>query len=303
MNLENLSDNFYFLYVLIVSFIGFILYLIFRQYITYSENKRIASVDKIKTFNAVNTPHPDNKSLKKIKERASEQITGRFSIIRRMSIMSLFLLWSIILVIPFIGKIPAAIISIIATAIAIIVGMAAKPYVENVISGVVISFSKLFRIGDTVMVDEHYGTVEDITVTHTMIKIWDWRRLIIPNSTMLQKKFINYSITDTFQWTYIEFWISYDSDLKLVEQIATDIAKNSECILSSDDPDFWIMEMSKEGIKCWLTAWANTPSDAWLMRIELRSKLVLKLQEMGVKTHFYNLNTDGPFNFKNSKDI
>ena len=149
-----------------------------------------------------------------------QKIGQRFTIIERLSIGAIALLWLFFLVLPHLGKVSSTVFSILVGSSAVVVGIAARPFIENLISGIIISFSKPFRTGDTVKLDEQYGIVEDITLTLTIVKIWNWQRYIIPNSQMLNKSFVNYTIKDNDQWKHVEFWVAYDSDLEQVRQIA-----------------------------------------------------------------------------------
>ncbi|HON79146.1 MAG TPA: mechanosensitive ion channel [Spirochaetota bacterium] len=256
------------------------------------EGERVEHIDELKNFNAVKTESPLKNPLKKARENARESVVGRFSIIRRMMGFAFFTVWLVLMVIPFLGKIPAAMVSLIVTCAAVVIGIAAKPVVENIISGVVISFSRLLRTGDTVILDDHYGTVEDISITHTVIKLWDWRRYIIPNSSMLHKEFLNLSINDRYMWVYVEFWVSYDADLGVVRDVATGIAAESRYYSDYEPPAFWTMSMNREGVKCWVAAWTKDAVNAWEMRSEIRGRLIQELQKRGIKTHSFKYEID-----------
>ncbi|MCP4753246.1 MAG: mechanosensitive ion channel [Proteobacteria bacterium] len=180
-------------------------------------------------------------------------------------------------------------ISVVVATSAVLIGIAAKPFVENLLSGMLISFSNPIRIGDTVIIDGIYGTVEDVTITHTIIKEWNWRRYIITNSRMLQKDVVNCSITDNYQWAHVEFWVDYDTDLESVGETAIAAATRSQYYTDYEPPRFWIMEMEKEAVKCWVAAWADSPTDAWQLTHEIRTYLVLKLKESGIRTHRYEM--------------
>lgn len=293
MNLENLKvSQFHIIYLCVTTGIAFLCIILLKHYINKYRSKRISTVKKSDQFDAVETVSPQKNQTKKAKRKALENIDFRFSIIKRVFYYSIFLVWFIATIIPFIGIVPRTFVSIITTGGAIVLGIAAKPYVENVISGIVITFSKQLNLGDTVLIDGNYGIVEDISITHTVIKLWDWRRFIVPNTTMLQKDFINYSIWDPYQWAYVEFWISNDADIDLVKKTAIETASENKYSYDEEDPHFWIMEMTPQGAKCWVSVWAESPSDAWVMKAEIRSKLLMRLNKLGIKAHSYYINSE-----------
>ena len=170
-----------------------------------------------------------------------------------------------------------------------LVGFSAVLLLENLIAGVVITFSRQFRVGDTVLLEKDYGTVEDITITHTIIKLWDWKRLIIPNNQMLNREMVSYTTKDSYLWAYVEFWVSYDADILKVEEVALEAAQKSLHFAREGVPRFWIMEMAREGIKCWVAAWTKSPTDSWYIKIDIRTRLIQDFQKRGIKTHSYNI--------------
>jgi len=67
---------------------------------------------------------------------------------------------------------------------ALVVGFAAKSTLANLISGLAIAVYRPIRIGDKLSVDGEYSVVEDITLRHTIVRTWEHKRLIIPNSKL-----------------------------------------------------------------------------------------------------------------------
>lgn len=251
------------------------------------QEKRLTRIEDVEHFNPIPTRTPLKNPKRRARQAALQSILSRFSIIRRLLLVGLFILWGIALSFPFLGEFPARLVSLLGAGGAIVLGIAAKPVVENIIAGMMISFSGELRTGDTVKIDDHYGTVEDISLTHTTIKIWDWRRYIIPNIRMLTKEFINYTVNDTFIWAYVTFWVAYDADMDTVEAIAVNAARESEYFAGRESPRFWTMEMEKESVQCWVAAWAESPAEAWLLRAEIRRKMAQGLKAAGIRPHVY----------------
>jgi small-conductance mechanosensitive channel len=278
-------------YELLVFFIGLILLQIIRRSLKSVKNRGESFISRLRFFEAVRSRGPF-KSVKKQREKALEGYAQRFSIIRRTILIIYVLIWLMLLITPLFGKITGTFVSVIAAILAAIIGIAARPFLENMIAGVVITFSRQFRVGDTVLIDNQYGTVEDITITHTIIKLWDWKRLVIPNSSMLTKEMVSYTTKDSYLWAYVEFWVSYDADIYKVEEIALDAASKSLHFARTGVPRFWIMEMGKEGIKCWVAAWTLTPTDSWYLKIDVRKRLIQEFKKHGIKTHSYNLGSE-----------
>ena len=80
----------------------------------------------------------------------------------------------------------------------IIVGMAARPALSNLIAGVQVALTQPIRLGDIVIVDGEWGTIEELNTTYVVVKIWDLRRLIVPLSSFIEKPFQNWTRTSSW---------------------------------------------------------------------------------------------------------
>ncbi len=256
-----------------------------RKRIIRMEDRRKNRVQRIKRFESVKTSTPVETPEAEARETAVDSIESRFSIIRKLHFSLIVSIWVLALIFPFLNKIPAAAVSIFVAASGIIIGVAARPLIENLISGIVISFSHPIRIGDTVIIDDNYGVVEDITITHTVVKVWNWRRYVIPNSRMLSKEITNCTINDAYQWTHVEFYVAYDSDIDKVQELAISAATSSKYFADYEKPRFWIMDMEEKCYKCWVAAWADSPVDAWELGNEIRTELIKQFRAFGIRTH------------------
>ncbi len=252
--------------------------------------RREAYINDIQKVNPVLTQSPLQHPKQNFRKRAKRGLKKRFSIFTRLFYVLLILLAAAVIIIPYIDKFPQAIVSIIITSSAIIIGIAGKPIVENFLSGIVITFSKKINIGDTVLIDDHYGTIEDITSTSTVIKLWDWRRLIIPNTQMLTQRLISYTLFDSWHWSHVEFTVEPSANLKIVKKVSLDIAKHNRFAEAIEEPSFWVMETHREYVKCWVAVWTNSPARSWELRSEILSEIIISLSELGIHTHANNLN-------------
>lgn len=251
---------------------------------------RLQHVDELDAFDAVSTEPPLDNSLNTARNQARLSVRNRYSIIRRLLTVTLILVALFIGSFPFLDAVPKALASFFAGLAMAIVGIASRPLVENTISGIVISFSNQLRIGDTVKLDnDQYGTVEDINLTHTVIKLWDWKRYIVPNGRMLQKEFLNYSHKDQHLWANVSFRVSYDADLDAVEELAIAAARRSKYHVGEEAPHFWVRSLDPESIECWLAAWAASPDDAWYLCAEMRKNVTQALQAAGVQPHTHRV--------------
>jgi small-conductance mechanosensitive channel len=228
---------------------------------------------------------PPEESKTSDEKKAREQIKVFHRGLKRILVFATILVLSLVIAIPYFPTLPAAFVSFFIGALTLVVGTAAKPAIENFIAGVVLAFSRTINIGDTVLLDgEHYGTIEDLGYTHSVIRIWDWRRYVIPNSQMLNKSFLNYSLHDAFVLAYVEFRVAPDTDMEVVENLCREIPKKSKYFAPYEDPELWVMGMEKDAILCWCGAWADSPGDAWYLKAEIRTGLIKAFISEGITT-------------------
>lgn len=282
-------------YFITVFGIGVILFVILRLYLRRFENRGSGFIKKVRRFDAVRVKKSSKSVVASQREEALESFQSRFSIVKRTVLVLFVLVWVLLLVFPLFDKVSAAAISIFAAVLTVIVGTAARPFVENFIAGIVITFSRQLRTGDTVTIDDAYGTVEDISMTHTIIKLWNWKRYIIPNSRMLSKELVSFTTKDSFIWTHVEFFVSYDAPMQKVKELAIESAQKSPYNGGTELPTFWVMEMDKDAIKCWIAAWTKSPADSWYLKVDVRNGLIEKLQQHNIRCHMAQVQFAGKF--------
>lgn len=75
----------------------------------------------------------------------------------------------------------------------IVVGLAARPVLENLIAGLQLGLTQPISLGDLVVVEGETGHIEEITSTYVVVKIWDERRLIVPFAHFISRPFQNWT--------------------------------------------------------------------------------------------------------------
>jgi small-conductance mechanosensitive channel len=81
-----------------------------------------------------------------------------------------------------------------AGAAALVVGLAARPVLSNLLAGIQIAITQPIRLEDAVIVEGEWGWIEKISSTYVVVRIWDLRRMILPLSYFIETPFQN--------WTY-----------------------------------------------------------------------------------------------------
>lgn len=157
--------------------------------------------------------------------------------------------------------------------LAIVLGFASQQALSNVISGVFIELFKPFKIGDciTIMGKTTIGIVEDITLRHTVIRTYENKRIIVPNSTISNELIENADIIEDKVCKFFQIGISYDSDVdKAMDIIKEEIVKHKDYfdnrtkkeIISEEVPPVTVKVVgygeSSVNLKAWVWAKNNT---------------------------------------------
>ncbi len=253
------------------------------------KTSRARRVRKLDTLDSIDGAFPYESKENTEIDVAIENIETRFSFISKIIIFVILVIWIVSISFPFLDSIPTTLVSILVAVSSVVVGIAARPLIENIIAGMVMSFSQVIRVGDTVVIDGEYGTVEDISLNHTIVKLWNWKRLIIPSSKMLSKEVTSLSYHDNYVWVHVAFYVSYDTNLEGVRKIAIESVQRSDNFSSNELPSLWVMEMEKDAYQCWVAGWTDSAIKAWNLASDIRTGIAMRFQSDGVRAHCFGV--------------
>jgi small conductance mechanosensitive channel len=95
---------------------------------------------------------------------------------------------------------------------AAVIGFAARQVLANAIAGLVIAITQPLRIGDLVTFEDQTGTVEDISLTYTWLRMGTDARLIIPNERLAAGVLRNDSIRSATVALEVTVWLAPSAD-------------------------------------------------------------------------------------------
>lgn len=163
---------------------------------------------------------------------------------------------------------------------AMAVGLASQDALSNVVGGLFIIFSRPFKVGDFIMVDDIVtGTVMEITLRHTVIRNAENRMILIPNSKMNSSTVVNSSYGETATCAFVEVGVSYTTDLDhAMETMRDEIMKHPMLIDHRSDGErkagvpqvvVRVISLGDSAITLRAWAWAATPGNAFTMKCDL----------------------------------
>ena len=110
----------------------------------------------------------------------------------------------------------------------IIIGFAAQKSIGNLLAGFQIAFTQPMRIDDVVIVEGEWGTVEEITLTYVVVKIWDERRLVLPINYFIEKPFQNWTRTSSNLLGTAILYTDYNLPIDSIRTELTRLLKESK---------------------------------------------------------------------------
>lgn len=172
-----------------------------------------------------------------------------------------------------------------------VVGFAAQSVLADVISGIMISWCKPFEIGERVTLRSTNitGIVEDITIRHTVIRCFDDVRVIIPNS-VINKELIQNSDYGTAAGNYVEFIVSFESDIRRAIEIVRETVLNHELVIDkSKDPNVdkeifvAVSRWDPDGVILKTTVWTRNVGDNFIACSDIRLNVKEALDKEGIE--------------------
>jgi small conductance mechanosensitive channel len=179
---------------------------------------------------------------------------------------------------------------------AAIIGFASQQAFSNIISGIFIVIFKPFRVGDQIKIKEDLGIIEDITLRHTIIRNFENRRVLIPNSTISSETILNSTIADPSVCVYFEVGISYDSDVnKAIKIIQEEAVAHPNFLDKRTDEDknldkhpiiVRMLGYGESSINLRAYIWAADPTRGFIMRCDLYKSVKERFDREGIEIPF-----------------
>jgi len=160
-------------------------------------------------------------------------------------------------------------------------GLALSGTLQNFTSGIMILFFKPFRTGDNIIAQGMEGTVINIEIFHTVVKSYDNKIIIIPNSKLSNDIIINLS-REGRRRLDIEIKVPFSVNFSDVESIIKQAASRVDALLKEPQVRTGISSIENDGYKVQVNSWlpAHGFHDA---KLAFQIKLVDALKHSGIK--------------------
>ena len=165
----------------------------------------------------------------------------------------------------------------------IVLSFAAQSSLANIISGVFMAIFQPFRVGDYVDFNGNYSQVMDTTLRHTMLRTWDGRRIIVPNSLMDSQYVINWTISDPeITWT-VDVGIAYTADINKARKIMEDVAMRHPLVMKNREILVRVTELGDFAVNMCLYVQMPHRDVAFSSGCDMRESIKKKFDEAGIE--------------------
>ncbi|AVZ72495.1 mechanosensitive ion channel protein [Streptomyces lunaelactis] len=162
--------------------------------------------------------------------------------------------------------------------IGIVAGVAAQSTLGNLFAGFQIAFGDMVRIGDTVVVDGEWGTVEEVTLTFLAVRTWDERRITMPVSYFTSKPFENWSRGGAQMTGTVFFHLDHSAPVSLMREKLQDILR--ECgAWDGRDWSLAVTDTTPSTMQVRAVVTAKDADDVWTARCAVREQMIAWLCE------------------------
>ncbi|MFP8887916.1 mechanosensitive ion channel family protein [Streptomyces mangrovi] len=155
----------------------------------------------------------------------------------------------------------------------IVAGIAAQSTLGNLFAGLQIAFGDMVRIGDTVIVDGEWGTVEEITTSYLVVLTWDERRITMPVSYFTSKPFENWTRGNPQMTGTVYLHLDHSAPIAEIRRKTEDLVRASDA-WDGRSHGLVVTDSTPTTVEVRATMTARTPDDIWTLRCQVREGLI-----------------------------
>ena len=186
-------------------------------------------------------------------------------------------------VLDFAGIPTASLVAAIGAA-GIAIGLALQGSLSNLAWGVLLILFRPFRVGDYIDAGGVSGTVESISLMHTVLVLADNREAVIPNAKVGADTVINYNRRGTRR-AQVQVGIGYGADLGRALQILQAMLAADARVLAEPAPAVFVAGLGDSAVNLTVWAWARR-GDWWPLQQDLPRRVKETLDAAGISIPF-----------------
>ncbi|MFD5822544.1 mechanosensitive ion channel domain-containing protein [Nesterenkonia xinjiangensis] len=157
--------------------------------------------------------------------------------------------------------------------VSVVAGLAMQSTLTNVFAGIQLAFTDSIRVGDVVVVEDTFATVEDITLSAVVLKVWDERRVIYPSSYFVATPFENWTRVGTELMGTVELDVDWRVPMDELRGRLKRLLDSTE-LWDGKDYSMQVTEATGGMVKARVVVSARNSGELWDLRCLVREDLV-----------------------------
>jgi potassium-dependent mechanosensitive channel len=176
--------------------------------------------------------------------------------------------------------------AILAGALGIGVGFGLQNVVNNFASGLILLFERPVRVGDTVVVDDVWGTIQKIGLRSTVMVTFDQSEMIVPNADLVSEKVTNWTLSSPTARVIVPIGVAYGSPVERVKEILVESALMLEDVLNEPPPEALFLNFGDSALDFELRMWVGNIRRRLFVRSAVLTEVNRRFAEEGIEVPF-----------------
>jgi small conductance mechanosensitive channel len=153
---------------------------------------------------------------------------------------------------------------------------------SNYAAGATLIFTKPFKVGDILEVNNQIGQVEDMTLARTIILTLDGTRIIVPNKKIIGEIMHNYS---QFKKLDIKVGVSYSSDIEKAVRLVKGVVEQDKRVARKPEPKIGVSNFADSSITVYARIWCKQ-ADYWDVMFAMHQAIFESFKNNGITIPF-----------------
>ncbi len=170
-------------------------------------------------------------------------------------------------------------------AMGLAIGMALQGTLQNFAGGVIILLMKPFKVDDYIECGTYKGYIKEIRIFHTIMRPFNGRTIIIPNSELATKSLINHTKEPQIRLDVVAS-VAYGTDLRKAKEVLWQVIK-AEPLIRHDfkEPVIAVSDLANSSVDLSIWMW-TTVEDYWTLWIHIREDIYIAFNNAGIEIPF-----------------
>lgn len=170
-------------------------------------------------------------------------------------------------------------LTIIFGALSVGIGFGLQNIFNNLVSGLILIFSRPIRIDDTIEISNMIGRVNSIGIRSSNVRTFDGAEVIIPNGNLISNEVINWTLSDQKRRINVMVGVAYGSDVRQVSDLLKTILKENDQVMKFPDPLILFDEFADSSLNFKLLFWTANIGD-WM---QVKSDVLFDINDVFTK--------------------